>query len=199
MNTYPHGDDRAAVPILRLGVVALFYGSLAALGALWRWLARGDGPWLAPGGGAAGCVAGTLAGLLTGGALVVVSREWTRSSRSGRVLRERFAPLVAGRAPAPLWGLALASGLGEEVFFRGALQPQVGWVAASLLFGLAHLSPGPGRLAWPLFATIGGLAFGALYEQTGTLLAPVVAHVLVNGLNLSWLARFPAERAAGPS
>jgi membrane protease YdiL (CAAX protease family) len=34
-----------------------------------------------------------------------------------------------------------------------------------------------------------GFAFGWLYEWTGHLVAPIVAHALVNGINLPRLAR----------
>jgi hypothetical protein len=34
-----------------------------------------------------------------------------------------------------------------------------------------------------------GLALGAMYELTGSLLGPLAAHALVNGLNLSFLKR----------
>jgi membrane protease YdiL (CAAX protease family) len=89
--------------------------------------------------------------------------------------------------------LAAASALGEEMLFRAVLQPAVGWLAATLVFALVHL-PFDKRLAvWPLFAFAAGGLFGAAYGVTGGVLAPVLAHFVVNALNLIWLAR-RAER-----
>ena len=81
------------------------------------------------------------------------------------------------------------SGFAEEAFFRGALQPRVGWLAASVLFGLAHFAPSRALLPWTGFAIVAGGILGGLYAATGNLLAPVLAHALVNALNLRWLSR----------
>jgi membrane protease YdiL (CAAX protease family) len=35
---------------------------------------------------------------------------------------------------------------------------------------------------------------GALFDYTGNLLAPAIAHVLINGVNLRWLGRAYALR-----
>ncbi|HXK23857.1 MAG TPA: CPBP family glutamic-type intramembrane protease, partial [Myxococcota bacterium] len=75
-----------------------------------------------------------------------------------------------------------------EAFFRGALQPRVGLVFASALFAAAHFAPRREFLPWPFFAFAAGLAFGALFDATGNLVAPVVAHAGVNAWNLRWLA-----------
>jgi membrane protease YdiL (CAAX protease family) len=48
---------------------------------------------------------------------------------------------------------------------------------------------------WALWAGLAGLVLGGLFELTGDLLAPALAHVLVNGMNLGWMAR---EGAPGP-
>lgn len=77
--------------------------------------------------------------------------------------------------------------LGEEFFFRGLLfstaqrfgWPKLGWVGVSFLFALIHLNA-PTFL--PLFVL--ALALTWLYEKTGGLLAPVMAHSLFNAANL---------------
>ena len=92
-----------------------------------------------------------------------------------------------GRGDAVL--LALASGIGEEMFFRGALQPAVGIVWASLIFGACHFLPRRELVLWSGYAVVMGLAFGWLFEATGHLAAPIAAHVLVNAVNLPRLAR----------
>ena len=85
--------------------------------------------------------------------------------------------------------LAFASGLAEEMFFRGALQPRVGLVAASVLFACMHFVPRRTLLPWTIFALGAGLLFGALFTWTGNLLAPVTAHIVVNAVNLPLLER----------
>jgi membrane protease YdiL (CAAX protease family) len=75
--------------------------------------------------------------------------------------------------------LAVASGMGEEVLFRGWLQAEVGLVGASLLFGAVHVW---GRDAWPygLYAAAMGAGLGGLLIVTGSLWAPIFAHGLNN-------------------
>ena len=39
-------------------------------------------------------------------------------------------------------------------------------------------------MPWTVFAVVVGYCFGVMFEATGNLLAPVVAHVVINGINL---------------
>lgn len=89
----------------------------------------------------------------------------------------------------------------EELLFRRVLfgrlwaagWPWLGAVLSSVAFALAHELPGAngnGPLAtlllWAIYATM-GMAFAWLYRRTGTLWAPVGAHMLNNALALSLL------------
>ena len=78
--------------------------------------------------------------------------------------------------------VSIAAGIGEEVLFRGALQPLaiqwstpwIGIIAVALLFGLAHaITP-----AYFIAATIIGAYFGWLAWAYQDLLAPIVAHAV---------------------
>jgi hypothetical protein len=60
---------------------------------------------------------------------------------------------------------------------------------ASLLFGAHFL---PRGLAWERTQSH-GVRLGALYDWTGQLVAPIAAHVLVNGISLPRLERLPAS------
>ncbi|MGH7286991.1 MAG: CPBP family glutamic-type intramembrane protease [Myxococcota bacterium] len=175
---------------LRVRWVLLFYGLLAALAVIWRLWADEMLPWrlthTAPG---APAWARLGIGIAAGSGLVVVSRAWVARSRAGQRLASELGRLLGLLSWRRAWLFALASGLAEEALFRGALQPQVGLVAATLLFGAAHYVPRPGLRVWSLFALLAGALFGAMFEATGDLLAPATAHVVVNGLNLHWLAR----------
>lgn len=190
----PRGEDsRGSLVPLAL----VFYAAMAAVAVAWRLVSDGQGPFLAARGAAvpdgSQLLRHALLGLLAGGGLIGVSRLWTRHSRMGRALAERLASILGTLSGANVVVLALASGLGEEVFFRGALQPRVGLELASLLFGLAHLVPRRELAPWAGFAALAGVLLGVLFETTGNLLAPAIAHVLVNGVNLRWLSRASAR------
>ncbi len=175
----------------RLVVIAtLFYGLIALVAWGWRSGLAGE-PLLYANEAARSAgvhwprdlAAGLGAGLL----LVWASRVWTRRTQAGTRLAQGLRALL-GRlgTPTVAW-LALVSGAAEEALFRGALQPQVGLVIASLLFGLAHFAPRRELAAWAPAAVIAGFALGGLYAWTGNLVAPVVAHATVNAINLRWL------------
>jgi membrane protease YdiL (CAAX protease family) len=78
--------------------------------------------------------------------------------------------------------ICFAAGLGEELLFRGALQPWLArWtnptfaiVAVGLLFGLAHSL----SLTYFVAATLIGCYFGWLAEAYDDLVAPIVAHAV---------------------
>jgi hypothetical protein len=182
----PQGDAREP---LSARLVLGFYALMGAAAVVWRVLADGVLPWAeSPASPALPIHYRALAGLAAGGALVAVSRVWTERSAAGRALAEELArllgPLSLGRA----WLFAAASGIAEEAFFRGALQPRLGWLGATLIFAAAHLVPTRRLWSWSVFALLAGALFGALFAATGDLLAPLLAHALVNGLNLRWLA-----------
>ena len=86
-----------------------------------------------------------------------------------------------------LTGLALITGIVEEVIFRGHLQPLVGFVFASILFGLAHVPRRRHHWPWTFAALVMGFAFGGLYEWRQNLIAPALAHFTINHFNLHTL------------
>jgi len=93
-------------------------------------------------------------------------------------------------------GLALVSGIAEEVFFRGALQPAWGFLPATLLFAVLHSGRGRAMLLWAATALVAGALLGALFAWRQNLCAPILCHVTVNAVQLR---RLLAPRAAeGP-
>jgi hypothetical protein len=198
----PRGPEPPRAPPARLPaggwlrLALAFYAGLLGLALLWDLLAgepllyasrdaalRGVDPWR-----------DALAGVLAGALAVLLSRALARQTawggRSARALGALLGPL-----PIPhCLLLALASGVAEEAFFRGAVQPRVGLLVASLLFGAAHFVPRRELLPWSLSALAAGLGLGLLFEATGNLVAPVVAHATLNAVNLRWLAREAAPR-----
>ena len=102
-----------------------------------------------------------------------------------RAIAEELAPrLVDGTGSASLLLLSLFSGVGEEVFFRGAVQQEFGLVVASVLFGVVHVGPDRRYLVWTLWAVAAGFLFGVLYDVSGGLLAPILAHAAHNAATL---------------
>jgi membrane protease YdiL (CAAX protease family) len=76
--------------------------------------------------------------------------------------------------------ISLLSGFAEELFFRGALQPVIGLIPASLLFGCAHFVPRSPFWPWALQAVFAGFLLGSLYELTHFLYPVMVAHSVTN-------------------
>ena len=132
-----------------------------------------------------------VVGLALGFAVVVSSRWSVRRFRIARQLHEELGAVVQTMPVRGIVPLAVLSSLGEELFFRALLQPLIGVVPQALIFGFLHQTRGPGRWLWAGWAAALGLAFGCLFAATGSLLGPVVAHALVNALNLFYL-REPA-------
>jgi uncharacterized protein len=104
------------------------------------------------------------------------------------VYHEVLVPLFAGLGPLSSVVLGAAAGLGEEWLFRGVVQPALGLVATSLLFGLAHVG-GLRMLPFGVWASIMGLVLGGLAIATGGLIAPIVAHGVYDMLALAYIRR----------
>jgi hypothetical protein len=123
------------------------------------------------------------------GLLLAVWEVGRRVFPTARQLEERMAELLGPIDPSEVVGLALLSGFAEELFFRGAVQGSWGWLPATVLFALLHTGPGPVFRLWTLFAAVAGLVLAGLMIWRGNLLAPVLAHGLLNGVNLARLVR----------
>lgn len=138
-----------------------------------------------------GALFGHLASLAGGVAIaltiVSATRYLVRSTAWARALHEDLRPMARALGERAVVPVALASSVGEEVLFRGALVPWIGVIASSVLFGLLHQMRGRSRLSWVAFATVVGVLFGALFRATGSLVGPIVAHALINGANLRFL------------
>lgn len=171
-------------------LVLSFYGGCAALAFLWAALA--GRPWLVLDPARATAVralAGAGLGLAGGLAAVALSRLLVAHTRFGRELFLWFATLLGpiSRREAVLY--ALASGIGEELLFRGAIQPTLGLPLTTALFALLHVPPRLGLLPWTLFAGVLGTGLGALASWSGDLGGAILAHATVNALNLAAVGR----------
>lgn len=193
-------SGRCTLVVSRRRIVSAFvvYGALAAIAVVWL-LARDDAaaPWMS-----ASRTARLGLSLGLGVALavsVIASTRWlVRRTGWARDLHVRFRGVLGPVSGFEIAVFAISSGVAEELFFRAALQPTVGYVTASVLFGLVHFG-GRRLLPWTLWAAAMGFALGAVYALTGELVGCVVAHVWINYENLHFIAGHePAGAAPGP-
>ncbi len=115
-----------------------------------------------------------------------------RKTAWARRMRLEFRGFVGGAKPRDIVILALASSVAEESLFRGALQPWLGLWLTSFLFAAVHLVPTRALILWSVWAGLVGLVLGLMAQETGSLLGPLIAHALINAINLRRIANFDA-------
>lgn len=143
-------------------------------------------PWLTLPSGASHTYS-ALIGLAFGALVVVLTKPMVAKLSWARNLHNELRPLARGISTVGIVMLAALSALGEELLFRGLLQPFMGLVPQAVVFGLVHQIPGKSRWVWVVWATVMGLLLGATFQLTGSLLGPVLAHAVINGFNLHYL------------
>jgi len=91
-------------------------------------------------------------------------------------LTASLAKHFASASPTQMLG-ALAAAAGEEVLFRGFIHGRWGIWAGAIAFMLAHIGKKDIRTIgyWSIFH---GLGFGLIYELSGNLAVPMLAHGL---------------------
>ncbi len=181
-----------------LRTAGLFYAVLMLIPLWWRAASEGPNLFYPEGFSWGDTIGGLVVGLVAGLVLVGLSGIAMERTRWGRGLAEGFAGILGRISAREAWWLAALSAFGEEMFFRGLLQPWIGLTMASVLFGLLHFIPRRDMLPWTLFSIAAGFLLGGLFAFSGTLVAPIACHALVNGINLTRIARL-AEPAADPT
>jgi len=217
------GDSHARTRVYQKAIVFEWVSALLALLALgfdWsklnpkslalegtRWMQGWQG-----GGFEWGGLAGVFIGLVLGTVAIVIAR--IRSNRRGT--RPATAPLRKWRKLLPdfsaliptttqerlIWAaVAISAGICEEIVFRGWLLSTLHSalrldgtalvLVAAVLFGLAHSYQGITGMILTAFA---GAVFCALYVATGSLLIPIVLHILID----LRFAVLPAPRTQNP-
>ena len=180
----------------RVGVAVVVYGLLATSAVLWSALGGrspvaqspettllGD---LVPSPFARAFISIAL-GVAIAVGTVALTRTLVARTRWAHRLHVELRAIIGPLDARHIAFFAVSSGIAEELFFRGALQPAVGLTLASLVFGAVHIGPSRAFIPWTLWATAAGFVFGILYDVTGSLAGPIVAHVLVNYENMHFL------------
>ena len=105
-------------------------------------------------------------------------------------LEEDIFPLVRAASAWELLAAAALAGAAEELLFRGLLQPRIGLLATSALFGYLH---GPSRslVSLAVWAGAVGAALGLVFRATGNLVVPALAHALYDALALFYIRYRP--------
>ncbi|HLL22377.1 MAG TPA: CPBP family intramembrane glutamic endopeptidase [Kofleriaceae bacterium] len=190
---YSPDQPSPAPPLSRASLVLGLYGAMALVGLVIA-AARGNPDVYRMGTESSGWIllAGPVIGFAFGLVVVWLSRVATRYFQWARDLHTSFHDLLGPLSGREILILALASSIGEEVLFRGALMPWLGVWLQGAVFALLHVGPGKRFLPWTVSALVLGVAFGGLAEWTGSLGAPIAAHFAINFLNLRYIVR---ERA----
>jgi uncharacterized protein len=137
-------------------------------------------------------LAGPVAGVVVGLFVVGLTRLAARHFRWARDLHASFRDLLGPLTAREIFILALASSIGEELLFRGALLQWLGVWWQAVVFALLHVGPSKRFLPWTVSALVLGIGFGWLAMWTTNLGAPIAAHFLINFLNLRFIAGEPA-------
>ena len=86
-----------------------------------------------------------------------------------------------------IWVFLLFPGLislGEEVFFRGYVQANVGIIMSSVLFSIFHFRLNDKSLIALLSAFLLSIIFGYSYKLTGNLMIPIILHYQFHIFNI---------------
>jgi len=192
MHLMPPADSPSTKSIVRMAVFC--EAGLGALAIALGWLLA-EPPlarlhWSIDG------VAWGLAASLPMVSLLLLITHWPGRLFAGMraTAKELIVPLFRSCSAAEMGLIAALAGIGEELLFRGVIQPRLAdWLGSgapailitSILFGLAHLIT-------PMYAVLAGLIgmyLGCLMELTGSLLPPIVAHGFYDFVALVYLTR----------
>ncbi|MFQ6058073.1 MAG: lysostaphin resistance A-like protein [Anaerolineae bacterium] len=120
----------------------------------------------------------------------LVSFGWSRLWPHSYQEVGRISDILFGNFMSPLGALTLglSAGIGEEILFRGALQPRFGLGLTTLLFAIAHTQYTISPALVEIFVV--GLALGLLRDRTSTTVC-ILVHAAYNALQVLLAPYFP--------
>jgi len=180
---------------LRLQTVIFVYGLVSASALVWGYIRGNPDIYHHPEGILQlplqyGVPVGIAAGIVFGIIIARITRFTVKRFEWARKLHLEFRGLLGRLGDVDIIVYAGTSAIGEEMLFRGAMQPALGLVAASLIFGIVHIAPKTHFIPWTLQAIAMGFAFGLMYEISGELAAPIAAHFTINYVNLHFINNY---------
>ena len=180
------------------GMVALYLAMAAIAAGLMHWrIGKGSFPWheFVPGTSTM-MIRGTVLTVLLVAAVHLISRLLIRIAPVFERSSLQMGSELKGLSGIQVAALALASGTGEEMLFRGWLLNETGLWISSLIFGLMHIPPNRDWWSWPVFAGVVGGLLGLLYIESHSLIYPIAAHAGINFINISLVLRLARRREA---
>lgn len=137
-------------------------------------------------------------GVCAGGAIATVA-AWLIDRPFMEAIRTKYVELIGGivRSRSDVVFISICAGVGEELFFRGAVQHWLGVPLTAVLFVAIHgyIDPRSWRMStYGLVMSLGMMALGWMADRLG-LLSAMMAHALIDVVLLVKLAR-ARERTA---
>jgi len=175
-------DQQPPSPVALTTSALIFYSLMALIGA-WLISVQGFDPLQSIFGSGDQVLRDTIIGALAGLGVVALSRLGLRLE-SVRRLNAELRDMLGRPGSGSIALLAVSSSVGEEILFRGALQPLIGFVPSAIIFALLHGGFKARLRLWALFALAAGILLGALTLWTDNLLASILCHLTVNYFNL---------------
>lgn len=122
---------------------------------------------------------------MVAGLLVMIHWRVRPFVELNQLLEETIGPSIRACQWYDFVVMSILAGLGEELLFRGVLQPLLGIVIASFLFGSLHWL----NWAYAAIATIYGFYFGWLSATTDNLIVPIAVHAAYDLVAFAMLQR----------
>ncbi len=126
-------------------------------------------------------------GAITGTLYALIAWTLAHTIDTFRRLKDLLIQSLDMNALRPAHALlfGLIAGVPEEILFRGALQPVLGWIITSLIFGVLHsITP-----TYFIYASAAGALFSGLTIWRGGLWAPIAAHAAIDTIMFLLLIR----------
>ena len=182
--------NRKAIVVIALAIEGALFGSYLGW-AYWRGLGLTQ---VLSGNWAFSAAYGVFGGILLLGVNLtlfeVVAPRYPRLDQCRRFKEEYIIPLARMLRPIDALVVSAAAGIGEEFFFRGVLQVEIGILLSSIIFAAVHF--GPAVRQYSLVALIYflvSLYFAAIYSVSQDLWAVALAHGIYDFLVIIFIRR----------
>jgi uncharacterized protein len=120
---------------------------------------------------------------------IALTSRFLFSTFTPDLVRDMFVPLFGGIGYREVLAISILPGIGEELLFRGVMQPALGLIPTSIIFGFLHSGLSRRLLPYGIWSGLVGAMLGLLYILFGNLWGPILAHTLVNAMGAMWVKR----------